>query len=120
MRNPKAEETGASRSVWSAGYSPALASSDTFESGGIPRTPNASRHSIAAPLLCHYNSAMNPFQHTPPRLLSRRQMLSRMGTGLGMVGLAALLRDADLLVPSASAAAANPMAPKQPHFPARA
>ena len=63
---------------------------------------------------------MNLFEHTPIRLFTRRQMLGRMGTGLGMVGLAALLRDADLLVPSASGAAANPMAPKQPHFPARA
>src|SRR6266478_242927 len=63
---------------------------------------------------------MNPFEHSPLRLLSRRQMLRQMGTGLGMVGLATLLRDADLLIPSASGAAANPLAPKQPHFPARA
>src|SRR5947207_15364106 len=63
---------------------------------------------------------MNLFEHTPHRLLTRRQMLSRMGTGLGMMGLAALLRDADLLVPSASGSPANPLAPKQPHFPAKA
>src|SRR5438105_5946387 len=63
---------------------------------------------------------MNPFEHLRRRVLSRRQMLRHMGTGLGMVGLAALLRDADFLVPSARGAAANPLAPRQPHFPARA
>ena len=43
--------------------------------------------------------------------LSRREMLQRTGTGLGMLGLAGLLADA---VP---AHAANPLAPKPPLFP---
>src|SRR5215471_11461410 len=34
-----------SRSVWSAGYAPALLRRANLESGGIRRTPNASRHS---------------------------------------------------------------------------
>jgi hypothetical protein len=63
---------------------------------------------------------MNPYEHAPIRLLSRREMLRKMGTGLGMVGLAALLRDSDLLVPSAAGSPANPLAPKPSHFPARA
>src|SRR5438309_1988629 len=63
---------------------------------------------------------MNLFEHTPNRLLTRRQMLRQTGTGLGMVALAALLRDTDLLVPSASGSPANPLASKQPHFPAKA
>jgi len=63
---------------------------------------------------------MNPFEHLPPRLLTRRQMLRQVGTGLGMVGMAALLQDAGLLAPAASAASANPLAPKPPQFPARA
>jgi hypothetical protein len=63
---------------------------------------------------------MNPREHTSIRLVSRREMLRKMGTGLGMVGLAALMRDADLLVPSANGSPANPLTPKAPHFPARA
>src|SRR6266513_3506757 len=53
-------------------------------------------------------------------LFTRRQMLRHMGTGLGMLGFAALLRDAGILLPEARAASANPLAPKQPHFPASA
>src|ERR1700709_2098249 len=48
---------------------------------------------------------------------SRREMLQRSATGLGSLGLATLLPDPGLLdqVPSA-----NPLAPKAPHFPAKA
>src|SRR3974390_3189839 len=63
---------------------------------------------------------MNLFQHLPPRLLTRRQMLHQMGTGLGMLGLASLLRDAGLLTPQANAASLNPLAAKPPQFAARA
>ena len=63
---------------------------------------------------------MNPFEHLPPRLLTRRQMLRQMGTGLGMLGFAGLLGDTGLLVPSANAATINPLAAKPPPFPARA
>ena len=45
---------------------------------------------------------------------TRRQLLRRVGTGLGTLGLYGLLHDAGLL------AAANPLEPKVPHFPARA
>jgi hypothetical protein len=54
--------------------------------------------------------------------INRRQLLQRIGTGLGMVGLAQVMQDAGL-TPAAHAATpayANPMAPKQPHFPAKA
>ena len=47
-------------------------------------------------------------------------MLRQMGTGLGLLGLAGLLDEAHLLVPGAEGAAANPLAPKPPQFPARA
>src|SRR5690349_5048191 len=63
---------------------------------------------------------MNPFEHLPPRLLTRRQMLHQVGTGLGMLGLASLLRDAGLLVPEAAAASLNPLAAKLPQFAPRA
>ena len=63
---------------------------------------------------------MNPLEHLPPRLLTRRQMLGQMGTGLGMLGLASLLQNAGFLVPSASASPLNPLAAKQPPLPARA
>src|SRR6476620_7847726 len=63
---------------------------------------------------------MNPPEHLPQRLLTRRQMLRQMGTGLGRLGFAALLKDAGLLVPEANAMAANPLAAKPPPFPAKA
>src|SRR6266446_4244480 len=63
---------------------------------------------------------MNPLEHLPPQLLTRRQLLRQMGTGLGMLGFATLLQDAGLLVSTGAAAIGNPLAPKQPQFPARA
>src|SRR5262245_11455387 len=44
--------------------------------------------------------------------LSRREMLHRVGTGMGVLGLGALLAD--------EASAANPLAPKGSHFRPRA
>ncbi len=52
----------------------------------------------------------------PPRL-TRREMLARAGTGLGLLGLAGVLADAGRL---AADTAADPLAPKAPHFPAKA
>ncbi len=46
--------------------------------------------------------------------MTRRTMLRRVGTGLGTLGLYGLLHDAGLL------AAESPLAPKAPHFPAKA
>src|SRR5437867_323954 len=63
---------------------------------------------------------MNPIEHLPRCFLTRRQMLRQMGTGLGVLGLAGLLRDAGVLVPSVIAASANPLAARPPQFPARA
>jgi hypothetical protein len=45
-------------------------------------------------------------------------MLARMGTGLGMLGFAGLLHDAGLL--ASPEGSRNPLAPKVPHFPAKA
>ena len=45
--------------------------------------------------------------------LSRRELLSRCGMGIGSLALAQLATG-----PSADAAANNPLLPKQPHFPA--
>ena len=45
-------------------------------------------------------------------LLSRRDMLTRCGTGLGMIGLANVL--------AADAPVVSPLAPRVPHFPAKA
>ncbi|MDY3553064.1 DUF1501 domain-containing protein [Gemmata sp. JC717] len=50
--------------------------------------------------------------------ISRRDMLKSSGTGLGMLGLAGLL--ADEARGAEARAAANPLAPKVAHFPARA
>src|SRR5687768_9007770 len=51
---------------------------------------------------------------------SRREMLSRCGMGLGMLGLTAALSDAGELTSAGAPSAAGPLAPKHPHFPARA
>ena len=48
--------------------------------------------------------------------LTRREMLHHAGTGMGMLGLAALLGDDSV---AHAADAANPLAPKAPHFPAK-
>ncbi|MCA9118336.1 MAG: DUF1501 domain-containing protein, partial [Planctomycetaceae bacterium] len=56
----------------------------------------------------------------PDRSFSRRAMLNRMGTGLGALGLAGILSDERLLAAASKGAAANPLAAREPHFPARA
>jgi hypothetical protein len=57
---------------------------------------------------------------TPSFLLSRRQVLCRIGGGFGALGLASLFHDAGLLAATPTPAASNPVAPRAPHFPARA
>ncbi|MEX0793404.1 MAG: DUF1501 domain-containing protein [Pirellulaceae bacterium] len=62
----------------------------------------------------HNNHQNHPY-------LSRRDMLSRMGTGLGMMGLAGLMGDNQLLADAASGVSyENPLAPKAPHLPGKA
>jgi hypothetical protein len=64
-------------------------------------------------------------------LLSRRALFCRIGGGFGALGLASVLADAGLLVSTGSAVAfgsdraealvpSDPLAPRRPHFPARA
>jgi hypothetical protein len=50
-------------------------------------------------------------------MLTRRQMLQHAGTGLGLLGLAALFADADDTTPPDPR---NPLAPRPPHFAAKA
>jgi hypothetical protein len=50
---------------------------------------------------------------------TRRDFLRRAGNGFGLLGLAGLLAQTGQLA-SASDAAPNPLAPKQPHFPSQA
>lgn len=54
--------------------------------------------------------------------ISRRDFLRRSGSGAGLLGLAALLKDTHLLSPAAQAGgvAANPLAPHPGHFHAQA
>jgi hypothetical protein len=52
-------------------------------------------------------------------IVSRRELLARCGTGLGVLGLAGLLADSGELIADAPTWN-NPLAPKSPHFPARA
>jgi hypothetical protein len=61
------------------------------------------------------------FASPPPIYRTRRDFLRRVGNGFGLLALAGLLEQEGLLVGSARAAeAANPLAPKQSHFPAKA
>ncbi len=57
----------------------------------------------------------NPLTHA--RWLDRREFLGSLGTGLGSIALACLLTEE---ARSAPAAVENPLAPRKPHFPARA
>lgn len=52
--------------------------------------------------------------------ISRRALLGRLGTGLATLGLANLLVDDGLLAGPSNDAAGNPLALREPHFPARA
>jgi hypothetical protein len=56
-------------------------------------------------------------QHEEPMQLSRRAMLAHGGCGLGLLGLTMTLADAGELTSTNSA---QPLAPRQPHFPAKA
>src|SRR5687767_6643703 len=80
---------------------------------------------------CDGVSVMSIYNHRArleDAMLSRRQMLQRCGMGMGTIGLAGLLGNTGLLsataraqdASSAAAAAANPLAPRLPHFRARA
>ncbi|MEM7146544.1 MAG: DUF1501 domain-containing protein [Verrucomicrobiota bacterium] len=53
-------------------------------------------------------------------LYNRRAWLKKAGNGLGMLGLTTLLKDEGLLAAPSPSADANPLLPKQSHFPARA
>ncbi len=61
---------------------------------------------------------LHAMANRPP--LTRRTMLRHCGMGFGMVGLAGVLDTAGLFLPAAEAAVSNPLAPRPPHFPARA
>ena len=50
-------------------------------------------------------------------MLSRRELLSRMGTGFGWLGMAAVLSDTQ---PAGAASPADPLAVRPPHFAPRA
>jgi hypothetical protein len=52
--------------------------------------------------------------------LSRRELLRRGGMGLGMLGLASVLGRQAAGTTTVTAGYANPMQPREPHFPARA
>ena len=52
-------------------------------------------------------------------MLTRRDLLQRTGTGFGLLGLAGLLADQSLLA-DPPARATSPLAPRPPHFAAKA
>jgi hypothetical protein len=61
------------------------------------------------------------FACPPPIYRTRRDFLKRVGNGFGLLALAGLLEQERMLVSSTRAAeAANPLAPKQSHFSAKA
>lgn len=62
------------------------------------------------------------FASPPPMYRTRRDFLKRVGNGFGLLALAGLLDQEGLLAPTVlgAEAAPNPLAPKEPHFPAKA
>ncbi|MGV3725011.1 MAG: DUF1501 domain-containing protein, partial [Actinomycetota bacterium] len=58
--------------------------------------------------------------HHQPRVedlgLTRRELLTRSGMGMGAVALTALMGDTGLVAPAEAAGYTNPLAPKQPQF----
>src|SRR4030095_12908251 len=91
----------------------------------LPEAPDDGRFEIASARPTHRpksfvrRPAMNLFEHLPPRYLTRRHMLRVLATGLGVLGLAGLLRDAGILSATASPIA-NPLTARPPQFPAHA
>src|SRR5580704_12070729 len=65
--------------------------------------------------------AMNhPEPNLEHLLLNRRQLLTRCGTGMGMLSLASLLGEEAGAAPEGAASRAlNPLAPRSPHFPGK-
>src|SRR5258706_15832165 len=67
---------------------------------------------------------MYPCHRLPPLPLDRRSFLRQAGCGFGAVAMAALLADGELAGAEVAAGDAadggNPLAPKQPHFAAKA
>src|SRR6516165_2294467 len=66
---------------------------------------------------------LSQFHFPPPgALYTRRQAIKRAGAGFGLLALASLLRDEGRLGSAFSAEldSSNPLAPCQPHFPAKA
>jgi len=53
-------------------------------------------------------------------LVPRREMLRRTTIGLGSLGLATMMADLGLTSPASASEPLNPLAPKEPHFPAKA
>jgi hypothetical protein len=52
--------------------------------------------------------------------VTRREVLTRIGGGMGALGLAAVLQDAGLLAAAPEGIERSPLAPRAPHFPAKA
>ena len=65
------------------------------------------------------NNTNRPVGDTDLEQITRRHFFSRCGIGLGSIALASLLSDQRLLTAEALKLV-NPLAPKPPHFPARA
>src|ERR1700752_599142 len=53
-------------------------------------------------------------------MLSRREVLRRIGGGFGGLGVFSVFRDAGFIAVAAPATASNPLAPRAPHFKAKA
>ena len=65
-----------------------------------------------------YYQHQREYREAMLRHVTRRDALRKMGAGMGTIGLAGMMGLGDL--GAANLASANPMAPKKPHFPAKA
>jgi hypothetical protein len=66
-----------------------------------------------------YDEAIMQLNILPPGL-TRRDLLTRLAGGFGAIGLSTVFADAGLLAADATSSAANPLAPKTPHYAPRA
>ena len=65
-----------------------------------------------------YHRHLREYRKSLLEPVTRRDALAKLGAGMGSIGLASILGQAGL--DAAPASSVNPMAPKKPHFPAKA
>ena len=66
-----------------------------------------------------YEQHLREYRQAMLNPVTRREALRKMGAGMGSIGLASMMGQGSLSA-AVGVNAANPLAPKKPHFPAKA